>query len=283
MRLSVVCLLLALASGLPTALVGQQVADTAFRPPIESPAYAVGTGPVVLIDEAHSNFHTATGRYSPFAGMLRRDGYVVTESPGPLTAEVLRAARVLVTANAREAFTGAEVGVLSDWVRHGGAVLLIVDHPPFVEATVELAEAFGIRLRNGGARDPRSAIGRLAFRRSDGTLVDHVITNGIDSVATFTGSSFELNAAGQPLLVFGSGVYSYTEPDPTNLPPLEGHLQGAVLEFGTGRVAVFAEAAMFSAQVSGPNRSPMGMNAPIAGQNAQFLLNVMHWLTGAGD
>ncbi len=25
---------------------------------------------------------------------------------------------------------------------------------------------------------------------------------------------------------------------------------------------------------------PMGMNAPIARQNTQFLLNVMHWLTG---
>jgi hypothetical protein len=45
-------------------------------------------------------------------------------------------------------------------------------------------------------------------------------------------------------------------------------------------VAVFGEAAMFSAQVSGPQRRPMGMNAPRAGQNPQFLLNVMHWLAG---
>jgi hypothetical protein len=39
---------------------------------------------------------------------------------------------------------------------------------------------------------------------------------------------------------------------------------------------------MFSAQVTGPNRSPMGMNAPVAAQNAPFLLNVMRWLTRAG-
>jgi hypothetical protein len=37
---------------------------------------------------------------------------------------------------------------------------------------------------------------------------------------------------------------------------------------------------MFSAQLAGPNKLPMGMNAPIARQNSQFLLNVMHWLTG---
>jgi hypothetical protein len=60
-----------------------------------------------------------------------------------------------------------------------------------------------------------------------------------------------------------------------------GMLQGAVLAHGRGRVAAFGEAAMFSAQVAGPQRNPMGMNHPAAPQNAQFLLNVMHWLTGA--
>ncbi len=279
MRLLAMGLILALATGRSTALVAQQVADTAFRPPIESPAYPAGTGPVVLIDEAHSNFHTAMGRYLPFAELLRRDGYVVNASPGPLTAETLGAAGVLVTANARQAFTGEEVTAVRDWVAAGGSLLLIVDHPPFVEASVNLANAFGIRLRKGTARDPRLATGRLVFRRSDGTLIDHTITTGIDSVATFTGSSFQLDAAGQPLLVFGPGVYSHTQPDNPDPLPLEGQLQGAVLQFGAGRVAAFGEAAMFSAQLAGPNQSPMGMNAPIAGQNGQFLLNVMHWLT----
>ena len=60
-----------------------------------------------------------------------------------------------------------------------------------------------------------------------------------------------------------------------------GMLQGAVLTHGRGRVAVFGEAAMFSAQVSGPQRNPMGMNNPAAPQNARFLLNVLHWLSGA--
>jgi len=40
---------------------------------------------------------------------------------------------------------------------------------------------------------------------------------------------------------------------------------------------------MFSAQLGGAQRQPMGMNAPNAAQNYQFLLNVMHWLSGMLD
>ena len=60
-------------------------------------------------------------------------------------------------------------------------------------------------------------------------------------------------------------------------------LQGAVLRFGKGRVAVFGEAAMFSAQewITKDERVLMGMNRPDAAQNPQFLLNVMHWLSGS--
>ena len=51
----------------------------------------------------------------------------------------------------------------------------------------------------------------------------------------------------------------------------------ASLEFGKGRVVVFGEAAMFSAQVVKEDNGEewlMGMNAPDAQQNEQFLLNV---------
>jgi len=50
------------------------------------------------------------------------------------------------------------------------------------------------------------------------------------------------------------------------------------VRFGAGRVAAFGEAAMFTAQVD--EDGPMGMNHPEAPQNAQFVLNVLHWLTG---
>lgn len=285
--------LLLLVAVVVAALDAQQVADTAFRPPIEKPAYPLGKGPTVLIDEAHFNFHTATGRYLPFAELLRRDGYVVKASTERFTAKALRAGKVLVISNALNeknendpnapplpAFTAPEVAAVRDWVAGGGSLLLIADHTPWSAAAEDLGKAFGVRFLNGAAVNLKEKTGRLVFRRSDGTLTDHPVTKGIDEVATFTGSSFQVDAPGQPLLVFGPEVFSIAQQNDPNPVPMKGHLQGAVLPFRKGRVAVFGEAAMFSAQLSGPDKNPMGMNAAIAKQNPQFLLNVMHWLTG---
>lgn len=60
-----------------------------------------------------------------------------------------------------------------------------------------------------------------------------------------------------------------------------GFLQGATLAREQGRVAMFGEAAMFTAQRKGAESVPMGLNAPDASQNPQFVLNVLHWLVKA--
>jgi hypothetical protein len=60
----------------------------------------------------------------------------------------------------------------------------------------------------------------------------------------------------------------------------DGLLQGAAFAFGRGRVAIFGEAGMFTAQRKGVDRVPMGFNDPAASQNPQFILNVLHWLAG---
>jgi hypothetical protein len=52
------------------------------------------------------------------------------------------------------------------------------------------------------------------------------------------------------------------------------------MRVGRGRAGFFGEAAMFSAQVAGPSRRPMGMNARGAEQNYMLVLNLMHWLSG---
>jgi hypothetical protein len=284
----------------------QQVPDNDFKPPIEKPAYAEGKGPVVLIDEAHYNFHTASGRYQTFADLLRRDGYVVWGSKEKFGKASLTGAQILVIANALSernrsnwsppidpSFTGAEVSAVRQWVEAGGSLMLIVDHFPMPATAEKLALAFGVRFHNGYAVDPKSPPGPLLFRRADRSLADHPITRGrsrkemVDSVATFTGSAFQIER-GEALMTFlGDEAISYTpkafgeRPD-ENTPrvSIKGWHQGAVITAGKGRVAVFGEAAMFSAQLAGPQKSPMGMNAPIAKQNPQFLLNVMHWLSG---
>lgn len=295
----------ALVLTLCVATTAQQVGDPNFAPAIQRPAYAVGKGPVVLIDEAHHNFHTATGRYKTFADLLARDGYVVRPSANVLTQASLDGAAVLVVANAlaernREdwslptpsAFTDAEVVAVREWVHGGGSLLLIADHMPFPGAAEKLAAAFGARFSNGFAVVPGAEGGAMAFTRDSGALADHAVTRGRDSsesvrrVVSFTGSAFKPGKDAVPLLVFPASVVSL-EPtqawqftDATPKVDVKGWCQGAVMRHGKGRVAIFGEAAMFTAQLAGPEKRPFGMNSPEAAENPRFLLNVMHWLSG---
>ena len=62
-------------------MYSQQVVDTTFVARVRSsPAYPTGRGPVVMIDEAHHNLHTATGRYRPFVKLVEGDVIYVRES-----------------------------------------------------------------------------------------------------------------------------------------------------------------------------------------------------------
>lgn len=284
---------------------GQQVADPDFNPPILKPAYKVNKGPVVLIDEAHFNFHTVSGRYQPFAEFLRRDGYVVKGSTAKFSKESLKEAKILVIANALaernkedwslptpSAFTDEEIVALRNWVKKGGSLLLIADHMPFPGAAEKLAAEFGIKYINGFARNTKAQGNPDVFSLANKMLMPHAILNGrnenekVDSVTTFTGSAFQIEKGGNPLFVFGDDYISLNPQeawefdDKTPKTEIKGWLQGATLKFGKGRIAVFGEAAMFSAQVAGAQRNKVGMNSPNAKQNPQFLLNVIHWLSG---
>ena len=74
----------------------QQVSDLEYKPPLPRPAYETGKGPRVAIDAAHHNYHTADGRYQPFAELLRRDGYRVDGLGQPLSSDSLNGVEVLV-------------------------------------------------------------------------------------------------------------------------------------------------------------------------------------------
>ena len=280
-------------------LLAQQVSDTAFQPPIDKPAFARGGGPVVAIDEAHRNFHTKDGRYATFANLLERDGYRVVAGKEKFTPESLKAFRLLVIANALSAeneqrwekpvfpgFTPQEVAAVEQWVRGGGALWMMIDHFPMPGIFEPLAKAFGATFLNGYAIDEKRK-GPLVFSKAEGLLKQHAVTAGVESVATFTGSAFRIER-GDPVLEFGEGVASLmversfeVKPETERI-PVQGWLQGAVLRHGAGRVAIFGEAAMFSAQLAGPNRQPMGMNAPLAQDNPRLLRNVARWLAGEG-
>jgi hypothetical protein len=282
----------------------QQVPDIKYKPPLPRPAYESEKGPRVAIDEAHHNFHTADGRYKPFAELLRRDGYRVDGLRQPFSAESLNGVEILVIANALHernaenwspphpsAFSRKEITAVSTWVEKGGSLFLIVDHMPFPGAASDLAKAFGVEFSNGYARAGHWKRGNPdTFEYATG-LKESAVTRGraddekVTKVTTFTGSAFKLPKGATAVLTFGAESESFEGEDTAKNEPrkvlIEGWSQGAVMKVSRGRVAIFGEAAMFSAQLAGPKQQPMGMNAPEAEQNYQLLLNVMHWLSRA--
>jgi hypothetical protein len=293
------------------AVAAQQVPDTLFRPTVGTPAYPAGRGPTVYIDEAHHNFHTMNGRFTAFARLATADGYRVRRQTKPLTRSVLDSIDILVISNAlpaqnettwvlpiASAFTDAEVAAVRDWVQAGGSLLVIADHMPMAGAVEDLMEPYGIYPMNGFAFEVQNGTivrAPMMLRRKDGTLAAGPITNGctpaqrIDSVATFTGSAFRSDAPVQEVLIFPKRSVvlfprvAWEFSDSTPHVAASKLSQGAVRRFGTGRVAMFGEAAMFTAQRTGPQgQGTMGFNAPIAKQNPQFVLNVLHWLSGTG-
>jgi hypothetical protein len=199
------------------------------------------------------------------------------------------------------AFAPEEVDAVHAWVAAGGGLLLLADHQPLAGAAATLGAAFGFRFTDGFAvprfatpagRD--SALARpTLFRTVDGTLGAHPLLEGRDpgervtQLRSFTGQAFQSTERDVVALMRLPDDYVSLQPrhpwqfaDTLTQHPVGGWLQGAVRGVGRGRVAVFGEAAMFSAQRQGAAGRPMGMNAPQAEQNPRFVLNVLHWLSG---
>jgi hypothetical protein len=236
--------------------------------------------------------------------LLRSDGYLVDSCKGDFTQSQLKNVRILVIANALNkintenwyvptpsAFSGAETETVRKWVENGGSLLLIADHMPFGGAAADLASAFGFTFTNGFATDT-SKQGSDYFYRKDGSLASCSITNGrnaaetVNKVVTFTGQAFRIPAGATSILNFGE-KYLLLETDTawvfdshTKYTRIKDWSQGAYMKYGKGRVVMFGEAAMFSAQLSGQNQRKAGMNAEYAEENYKLLLNIIHWLEG---
>jgi len=295
-----------------------QRADSKYDTQVKVPAYPkTGRHPRVVIDQAHRNFHTARGRYKPFADIIAHDGYEIYGGTDKFTGPYLHQFDILVVSNAlgpedhedAAAFSPSEIAAVSDWVQGGGSLLLIADHWPCGGAAAKLSQAFGVDMSQGVTEDttncaPSTSDGgrqeptTLLFTRQNGLLRSHPVTSGrgsgdeVESVETFTGQSLGAPLGATAFLALGP-----TASDRKPMPPRTEHVgrnvrvtmqygdpisaagraQGVALEFGKGRVVVLGEAAMMTAQLD-PDGHPFGMNVP-GNDNRKLALNIMHWLS----
>jgi len=286
---------------LPQLVCAQQRPDPEFNVVVENPAYKKAF-PRLMFDEAHNNFHTTEGRYKPFADLIINDGYHVVRNRKPFTRAALDTFKVLVIANAlgaeemdddgadHSAFTDEECDAVRDWVKDGGALLLIADHAPFGGAAENLGKRFDVSMSKGYTLDPANSLEKqstslLVFSRENKLLLDHPITQGrndgekIKTVFTFTGQSLKGPKDSSAFLSLGATAKDKADRTSTTETSAEGRAQGIAFKFGKGRVVVMGEAAMLSAQLAGSENRPMGMNVP-GSDNRQLALNIMHWLSG---
>jgi len=299
-----------ISAGLACREAPLQRADPNFQATVAKPAYPKEKGPVILIDAAHSNFHTANGSYGPFAELLRNDGYVVRDAKDGFESG-LAGARVMVIANARgknemndsSAFSAAEIAALHRWVQAGGSLLVVVDHYPMGSAARQLGLAFGVTIGDGMVQDSivfdsaSKDYSQLVFSRGNGLLTEHSITAGRDTserltrVVSFTGTALQGPPEATQLLRLSRSAMTYSavpkiEKDGRttrvivtygNPAPAFGQSQGLAFSVGNGRVVVLGEAAMLTAQIDRMG-TVFGMN--VAGNDdRQLVLNVAHWLS----
>lgn len=280
----------------------QQVADPNFDAKVTHPAYPK-SGPKVLFDEAHKNFHTAGGRYKPFADLITNDGYQITPNKEKFSAATLKGFDILVISNAlgavrmnmpeaaNPAFTAEECDAVRDWVKGGGNLLLIADHAPMGSANQVLAERFGVNMSkmftidNENYDKESNNPGFIVYTRESGRLADHPITRGrndserVNKIIAFTGQSLKGPPDSVAFMKLADSAVDAMPGVNTNPVSAAGRAQGIAMSFGKGRVVVLGEAAMLSAQLAGPNKMPFGMNRPGI-DNRQIALNIMHWLSG---
>lgn len=210
-------------------------------------------------------------------------------------------------------FDEAEIAALEAWVKAGGKLLLIADHAPFGAAAEPLAARFGVKMGTGYAfamPDELNLTTNLTYPAE--AFGEHPIIAGrsaderVTEVTAFTGQSLEGPAGAAVLLPMTVGAREAK--DLQTLQALADRLeqagetgtgaaeavaelsrpalpaQGLAFDYGQGRVVVLGEAGMLSAQLirfppedGRPDRR-FGMNA--APGNAQFGLNIVHWLSG---
>jgi len=293
-------LLLALLSN--AKLFSQQVADSLYNPRISNKIYQNQDGTVIYIDEGHNNFHTKDGRYTSFTHILELDGYQVKSYDKIFTDDSLKEVTILVVANAlpdsignpiiiptESAFTKSEIRSLRKWVENGGRLYLIADHMPFAGAAAELANEFGFEFYDSFVMHS-SEDGIIDFNKEKGTLSDCFITNGrnldeaVNQIRTFTGQGFKIPQNAKSILNLDESQSVFLVDtmwvfnDKVKHFPAKNLSQGAVMDFEKGKIAVFGEAAMFTAQLAGADRIRVGMNTKEAEENYQLLLNIVHWL-----
>ena len=305
------------------AAAQDQMGDPDFTPTVPSPAYPDGGPTVVLdeahgsdqtIDGRYRAFAAVLGAdgYDVVRGTTRFDEGGLDQVN---VLVIANAAALPPEEGGPSAFTESEIDALDAWVRAGGALLLAADHAPHGDAAAPLAARFGVGMGKGYAfRLTETGLTTTLDYDLDPDRPDaHPILRGrsvaerVRRVRAFTGQSLSPPLDAEVLLPMADGRWEGADRDVLGVirermaadddvaavlsdlaVPIVDGAQGLALQHGDGRVVVLGEAGMLTAQLI---RFPpedqredirFGLTTP-GHDNQQFLLNILHWLSGDLD
>jgi hypothetical protein len=220
--------------------------------------------------------------------------------------------------NSTPAFTGPECEAVYEWVRRGGSLFLVADHAPMGDAAAPMAERFGVSLGNGFVfdtnpdnfdhKDPTELVfsDRNHLLGSNPIIRARTHTEGLHRLVAFTGESVTIPQGAIALLKLSptvgevhtrKAVQPLYDDDPSKLKatleaaakewPIKGRAMAVAFTVGRGHVVVSGEAGMLTAQVFKEKNKDgaeelvgkTGMSVP-GNDDKQYVLNVLHWLSG---
>ena len=257
--------------------------DEAFESPISEPAFPVGQGPAIAVDERHHNIVTLASYFGPVGRLLAQDGYVLRPWRQAFQKHTLGDVRIVVIANAQappgapagtQAFPEQEVHALDKWVKSGGGLLLLADRAPYGGQVRSLARAFGV------TPDDNTILARDANGAPTGELTIEVARDGDPTHPIFAGVSRVVYVVGESLsgpgaiLKAPAGTYSGASAQATKGSPAAGKPLVLAFPYGEGRVVAIGDAGIASAfgSAGAPHR---GISEA---DNARFVRNVFRWL-----
>lgn len=256
----------------------------------------------VIIDGAHNNLHKAYTGFKPLVLLLAKLGFSVSANESNFQNAVgLSENTLLIIANPiasinrgrpfnpiHSAFSPEEISSIQHWVLKGGKLLLIADHMPFAGAMVDLAKAFEIEYVNGFVDATTDRWPPRTFYSSNHSFNNsHKLFKHLDSISSFTGSALKLPVQAIPLFRFSASDTIILTDTAWSFSPelarksLGNYVQGGLMKYGKGKVAVFGEAAMFTAQTIIPQGIKAGFNSEYAPQNIEFIKALLQWMFDA--
>jgi hypothetical protein len=166
-------------------------------------------------------------------------------------------------------------------VWNGGSLFLIADHMPFAGAAADLAKSMGFGFNDGFAYcKPNQKFDVFSYHNA--MLQHNALTNGLDSIVTFTGQAFSIPDSATSVITLDA-TYKVLMPEVAwefskdmKMLDAAGMSQLAYMNYGSGKIVVSGEAAMFTAQRVGDVK--FGLNAPFAPHNLALLINILGWL-----